>query len=139
MEGLGRVFDIVGPDADGIEIDMRDAEAVTFICGGDDTFTLQESTSNAGANAQDLDVIDHWYTKDADGGTAWVRATQSPADAAIDVGAVGISVFTVHSSQLSDGFTFLQVNVTSTTGIVIAILHDLKVQRKPENLRILAA
>jgi hypothetical protein len=138
MDGLGRLFNVVGPDADGIEIDMTDAEAVTFVCVGDDTFTVQESESNTGTNAQDLDVVDHFYTADADGGSSWTRVNQT-ADAAVDPGAVGITVFTVSAASMSDGFTHLEVNVTSTTGEVVAILHDLNVQRDPTNLAALAA
>jgi hypothetical protein len=136
MDGLGRVFNVVGT-ADGIEIDVSECSAVTFICVGDEAYTVQEATSAAGAGATDLDVVDHFYKTDVDGGGAWTKVTQA-ADAEVDPNGTGMAVFTVDTASLSDGFGFLLVNAAAS-GLVTAILHDLAVQRAPERLDAVAA
>ena len=42
-------------------------------------------------------------------------------------------VITVRAEQLADGYD--QVQCTASAGTCVAIIHDLLVQRKPENLR----
>ncbi|RKN61866.1 hypothetical protein D7231_31840 [Streptomyces klenkii] len=135
MDGLGRVFNVIAV-ADGVLVPLRDATAVSFVCylGAGDTFTVQEAEDAAGTGAADLDVVDHYYTSDGVGG-AWAEQTQT-ADAAVTIsGAAGLdcAVFTVHAEELSDGFTHVKCTSTST-GTVVAILHDLAVQRTPQNL-----
>lgn len=134
MDGLGNVFNVIAV-ADGVAFSLKDAEAVTFVCYLDagDTFTVQEGQA-AFANNQDLDVIDHYYTSSGVGG-AWTKQTQV-ADAAVTIsGAANLdcAVFTVFADQLSDGYE--EVDCTSTsTGTVVAILHDLSVKRAAQNL-----
>ena len=134
MDGLGRVFNVIAV-ADGVNVDLTNASAVTFVCYLDagDTFTVQEHVGAAGAG-QDLDVVDHYYTSSGVGG-AWAKQTQT-ADAAVVIsGATNLdaAVFTVLASSLSDTYTHVDCTSTST-GTVVAILHDLSVQRAPENL-----
>jgi hypothetical protein len=131
MEGLGRLFNLV-PTADAVEVNLRDAGGVTFVCVGADTYTIQESTSSAGAGAQDLLAWDHWFTNTgAVGATAWVEASDAtPAAAAIIAANAAIYV---SATELSDGFDFIQCN-SAAGGLVIAIVHDLVVQRNPANL-----
>ena len=131
IEALGRVFNVV-PTADAVEVNLRDVGAVTFVCVGADTYTVQESTDASGTSAQDLDVVDHYYTcTSAAGAAAWVRATQT-ADAAVTIGS-GVAVIEVDSNSLSDGFDFIECT-SSAAGLVVAITHDLSVQRAPQNL-----
>jgi hypothetical protein len=131
IEGLGNTFNVV-PTADGVEVNLRNAGAVTFICVGADTYTVQESTDASGSGAQDLDVVDHYYaSSSAAGAAAWTRATQA-ADAAVTIGA-GICAIEVNAAQLSDGFDFVECTSTAA-GLVIAILHRLAVARKVTNL-----
>jgi hypothetical protein len=134
MEGLGKDFDVVAV-ADGVWLNLRDYEDVTFIgiLSGGDTFTVQEATAQDGTGNQDLDVIDHWYAQvDGDGTDSWTLEAQTPADAAVteadDVVAVHVS-----AAMLSPGFGYIKCTATST-GVVIAILHGLKVRRDPANL-----
>lgn len=134
MEGLGRVFNIV-PTADDVEVYVADCSAVTFVGVGDDVYTVQEHQSAAGAG-QDLDVVDQYYENaNADGSTAWTVATQA-ADAAVDADGSAVVVFTVDVKSMSDNYDYLSCASTSS-GLVYAILHDLNVQRAPQNLRAL--
>ncbi|QIP87630.1 hypothetical protein GLX30_30420 [Streptomyces sp. Tu 2975] len=135
MDGLGRVFNTI-PVADGVLVPLKDASAVSFICylAAGDTFTVQEAQDAAGTGAADLDVVDHYYTSDGVGGV-WTERTQT-ADAAVTIaGTAGLdaAVFTINASSLSDGFTHVKCTSTST-GTVTAVLHDLTVQRAPQNL-----
>jgi hypothetical protein len=134
MEGLGKDFDVVAV-ADGVWINMEDVGSITFfgLLSGGDTFTIKEATSSGGADEQDLDVIDHWFAQvDGDGTDSWTRETQSPADAAVTEGDDLVAIH-VDATMLSDGFTHLECTATST-GVVWAVLHNLAVQRTPENL-----
>jgi hypothetical protein len=42
-------------------------------------------------------------------------------------------VVTVRAEQLADGYDMVEANVSA--GTVVAIVHDLLVQRKPSNLK----
>lgn len=132
MEGLGRVFDIV-PTADGVEINLKNADAVTFICVGADTYTVQEATTAAGGGAQDLtSAWDHWYTNSgAVGVTEWVEASDSSPAAAAAIAAN--AAVCIRAAELSDGFDYVKCT-SSSSGLVYAIVHDLVVQRDPANL-----
>lgn len=135
MDGLGRVFNTIAV-ADGVYVPLTDANAVSFICylAAGDTFTVQEASDAAGTGAADLDVVDHYYTSSGVGGV-WAEQTQT-ADAAVTIsGAAGLdcAVFTVNAESLSDGFTHVKCTSTST-GTVVAVLHDLDTQRAPQNL-----
>ncbi|GAA2673822.1 hypothetical protein GCM10010400_39930 [Streptomyces aculeolatus] len=135
MDGLGRVFNAVAV-ADGVLVPLRDANAVSFVCylAAGDTFTVQEAQDAAGTGAQNLAVVDHYYTSDGLGG-AWTEQTQAAAAAVTIAGTAGLdcAVFTVDATSLSDGFTHVKCT-SSSTGTVVAVLHDLAVQRTPQNL-----
>lgn len=134
-DALGRVFNII-PTADGVEVNLKDAGAVTFVCVGADTYTLNESVGAAGT-PQNLAVIERVSANaNADGSTVWTNADQSAAATVVTTAAA--VVFTVRAEQLSDGYTHVDVTSTST-GLVYAIAHELHVQRKPENLPALGA
>ncbi len=136
MDGLGRLFNIVH-EASGVHIYLRDGEAITFStyeADGSQVVTLKESI--AGASATNLVVIDEIYRAPGIGGT-WTKVSQT-ALATFDntSNASDQVVFTVHSSQLSAGFNCLELTTDEGSGLgVVAIIHDLNVQRKPENLQ----
>jgi hypothetical protein len=138
MEALGRLFNIAPTAADTVNVKMKDCSAVTFVCVGADTYTLSET--KAGASSQVLATLDHVYENaNANGSTAWTR--RSVLSGGNQVSAVttaaAVAVFTVEDAELSDGFTHLKV-VSTGAGLVIAIAHDLTVQRAPQNLPALA-
>lgn len=131
MEALGRLYNVV-PIAAGVEINMREADAVTFVCTGNDTFTITAAPAIGGAYTTPGNIITNKYTNTSTAGAAkWVRATQTASNAVtIASGAVS---FNVNGASLAD----LQTTVKCTAsgaGLVTAILHDLKSKRGPANL-----
>ena len=136
MVGLGRAFDIV-PIAAGVGLAFRDTSAISFVCTGNDTFTLTAASSFGGSYSSPGNIITLKYTNTATNGTAaWVKATQAASNAVtISSGAV---LFTVYTSQLSDPTNYVKVSVAAS-GLVTAVYHDLVVQRTPANLQIRSA
>lgn len=135
MEGLGRLFNIL-PVADALWIPMAQCAAVTFVgyLAAGDTFTVQQATAAAGTGNTNLATVTQYYTSDGLGG-AWTKRTQAAAATVVIAGTAGLDacVFTIGADELGDGYT--HVNCTSTsTGTVVAIMHDLYVQRAPANL-----
>jgi hypothetical protein len=139
MEALGRLFNVV-PVADGVEVNMRDASAVTFVCVGAnaETFTLAEATDAAGTGAQTLATITRYYSGATSAGAdAWVEETIAAGGVVTTTTAKPVAVIHVQQAEMSDGFDYLRVT-SSSTGTVVAIVHDLNVQRDPANLPALA-
>jgi hypothetical protein len=136
MEGLGRAFNVV-PIAAGAALSLRDAGGVTFICTGNDTFTLTVSDTFGGSYATPGNIITKKITNTATNGTAaWATATQSAANAVtISSGSVA---FYVSGDSLPDGKAYVKV-AAGAAGLVTAVLHDLTVQRKADNLAIVGA
>lgn len=135
MDGLGRVFNVVAV-ADDVYVPLKDAGAVSFVCylGAGDTYTVTSASSAAGTGAAALATVDHFYDSTGTGG-AWSEVTQAAASTVVNNGTAGhdCSVFTIHNQELPDGHTHVKVASTGA-GTVVAILHDLKVQRTPQNL-----
>src|SRR5690349_23190444 len=136
MYGLGRVINVI-PIAAGAAFKLRGASAVTFVCTGNDTFTLTTSSTFGGSYTSPGNIITRKQTCTATNGTAaWVEATQTASNAVTI--ASGTVVFGVLTSQIADPNAYLKVSV-GASGLVTAILHDLTVARKPSNLEILGA
>lgn len=136
MEGLGRVFNPV-PIAAGAALSMRDAGGITFVCTGNDTFTLTCSDSFGGSYATPGNILTKKITNTATNGTAaWVTATQTASNAVtISSGSVA---FYVSGDSLPDGKSYVKVSA-GAAGLVTAVFHDLTVQRKADNLAIVGA
>src|SRR3954471_12122425 len=136
MEGLGRVFNII-PIAAGQGFSLKQASGVTFVCTGNDTFTLTVASTFGGSYATPGNIITKIYPNTATNGTAaWVKATQAASNAVtISSGTVA---FTVFANSLPDTKTYVKCSIGSG-GLVAAIVHDLMVQRPPANLAILGA
>lgn len=163
MEGLGRLFDVVAGAAPvdlttaavtGNRVSLRDAGGVTIVAfkdigaaGEDPTFTLKEHDAASGGTSQNLAVIDSFYQKadatDLSGDEKWTRTTQTAAATVTDA-TWGekelILVIEVDSTQLSDGFGWVSLDVSDPgatagqLGCVLYLLRDLAVQRTPANL-----
>jgi hypothetical protein len=117
---------------------------------GTDTFVpdVQEHNAATGGTSQDLDVITTRYEKTEatlDGDEVWAKVTQSAASEVSLTGATYAAlqvmiVFEVLQTQLSDGFEWISVDLPDAgsggtrPGCIFAVLFDLMVQRKPENL-----
>ena len=132
MRGLGRVFNVV-PAASGVHIPLRDADAVSFVTFEDDgttIATIKSSIDGASEAALDCDVYPH--KAPGVGGTWTAMAEQDDTLDLSDDTTNDAMVFTVTADQLPDGHNCVEVTVDG--GILIAIIHDLKVQRKPANL-----
>jgi hypothetical protein len=136
MYGLGRVLNVI-PIAAGQAFKFRGASVVTFVCTGNDTFTLTASSSFGGSYSSPGNVITRKQTCTATNGTAaWVEATQAASNAVTI--ASGTVVFGVLTSQIADPNDYIKVSVGGS-GLVTAILHDLTVQRKTSNLEVLGS
>ena len=151
MEGLGRLFNAV-PIAAGNAINLDQCSSVTFICTGNDTFTLTASTTFGGSYVTPPTttigggMVRNYYPSTATNGTAaWVKTALASGSY---VNAVTISsgtvVFTVYGTDLDQqaiggtNYSYIKCSVGSG-GLVAALTHDLTVQRTPANLQLLGA
>ncbi len=136
LEQIGRAFNIV-PIAAGKALSLKDAEGVTFVCTGADTFTLTSSATFGGSYASPGNIITRKLTNTATDGTAkWVNATQSASNAVTI--ASGAVAFYIDGADLPAGNAYVKVSVAAS-GLVIAVLGDLLVQRDPANLAAIGA
>lgn len=133
MEALGRLFNVL-PTADDVYVDLTNCAGVTFVGvnAAGDTWTLTEATTAAGGSAQVLSAITRWHAS-VTVGAAWVLNTQAAGSALTTTASQDAVVLHVSANQLSSGFKFLKLTSTGA-GTVVAITHDLNVQRKPANL-----
>jgi len=160
QQGLGRLFDLVagvapvdlaGGAVTGNRVHLKNCAGVTVVffkeagaAAEPVVLDVQEADAATSGTIQDLNVIDHYYLKSEttlDGDETWSKVTQTEASeitpAVSDT--QQILAFYVDATWLSDGFEWLSVNTADVTtagqlGSVLYILHDLTVQRKPENL-----
>lgn len=135
MEGLGRLFNVV-PIAAGVLIPIKDTAGITFVCTGNDTFTVKSAATYNGSPTA-LAAIARYYSNTAtNGSAAWTDSGDiTPVNnVAISSGTV---VFYVDESDLPAGAEYVEVTVAAS-GLVAAVVHDLKVQRTPSNLRVLS-
>jgi len=151
MDGLGRLFNVVPVITAGPGIKLKDCSAVTFVITGATAVpTLTYATSFAGTYqvasffTPALSPITRVYWSTSTTGTvAWARANITAASTFTLGTTAGLTTataacFTVYGSQLPDPYNFIKCTVTGS-GIGMAILHDLTVQRKPENLAVVSA
>lgn len=136
MKGLGRVFNTVAV-ADGVTIPLTRATAASFITYLDAgtqvaTITQVDSTGVLGEIALDCDVYPH---KGPGVGGTWTAMAEQDDTLSLATDATNdCMVFTVGAEQLADGYDGVQVTVGGGA-VVVAIIHDLMVQRKPANLQ----
>jgi hypothetical protein len=134
MEGLGRVFNVI-PVAAGVGVSLKKAMGVTFVCTGNDTFTLQSMTAYNSGNVA-LPAITNYYTSTSTAGSAaWTDHTQAPASTVVI--ASGAASFYVDCGDLPAGADWVEVTVAAS-GLVMAIVHDLYYGEDPKNLPLLA-
>lgn len=133
MEGLGRLFDVV-PVAASAPLNMRaGVGGVTFVCTGDDTFTVQAGATHGGSFTA-LAGITRYYTRSATDGSAVWSDSGDLGSAVSDVTiASGAVCFCVGADYMPPGAYYLEV-VPSDSGLVMAIMHDLRDPRAPASL-----
>jgi hypothetical protein len=146
MEGLGRVFNVVQL-ADTVAINLSACSAISYIvqASGASSVALTAAKTFTGSydnftTANGFGQTTRWYQTTSDAGTAkWTKQTAVWTTNSIALaGTTGYtSVFSVFGSQMADGYIYLKATCTNAT--VVAILHDLTVQRTPANLPILSA
>lgn len=136
QDALGRLFNVL-PVADDVYVNLRDCGGITFVGvnAAGETWTLTEATTQGGAGSQVLATIDRYFTS-ATNGAAWVTRTQNVGSAVTTTSAQDVFVLELEAIELSDGYSWVKLTSTST-GTVVAIQRDLKVQRKPDNLQAL--
>src|SRR6266576_2064122 len=122
IAALGRSFNIV-PIAAGVALSMRDCSGITFICTGNDTFTITTSATFGGSYATPGAIITKKQTNTATNGTAaWVSATQTAANTVVI--SSGSVAFFVPGTSLADPLAYIKCT-QSSAGLVTAILGDL--------------
>lgn len=144
-DGLGRVFNVIAA-ASTVEIPITKATAISFlhIEGGTGTATLSfEQVDSTGVNSDaDLNIgtgndpanLGSRYFIGPDAGGTWTAKAATDANTFTLGGATNdTGVVTVRAEQLADGYD--SVKATASAGTLVAIIHDLSVQRKPSNLQ----
>jgi hypothetical protein len=135
MEGLGRLFNVV-PIAAGTLISLKDSAGITFVCTGNDTFTVKSAASYNGSVTALTAITRYYKCTSTAGAAAWTDSGDVTAvnNVAITSGALA---FYIDAGDLPAGADYVEVTVAAS-GLVAAILHDLNVQRQPANLRVLS-
>lgn len=148
-ELLGRLIDVEPQISDGAGtvdcVNLKDAAGVTFVCfvagSGGDTFITKYSTKSVAASGAytAFNPITRYYTKTKlDGTVQWADSGDLASDLGTVTIASGCIAFYVDAADIPSEDAYVQV-VPGTSGIVIAILGDLLVQRDPKYLRALNA
>ena len=144
-DGLGRVFNVIAT-ASGVSIPLTKGTAVSFVhiqAGtGTATLTTTQTDSNGVLSPADLNVgtgndpanLGSRYFVGPDVGGTWTAKAATSAKVFTLGGATNdTGVVTVRAEQLADGYD--SVVGTASAGTLVAIVHDLLVQRRPSNLQ----
>ena len=143
MKALGRIMMTV-PVASGISFNLENYGGITFTLfesGGDQQIVFTEEIGDGGSS-QALTTVNELYASNGVGGV-WTReSTHDQAgpfdldnDSTVqkrDTTLFNCASIYIGADELSDGYN--SVVCTVDAGDCIAILHDLLVQRQPENL-----
>jgi hypothetical protein len=131
--------------ASGISVPLTAGTAVTFIHAqpGTGTATLTFTQTISGASSAALNVgtqtagqenLGSTYNVGPDTGGTWTATAATSANVFTLGGATNdTGVVTVRAEQLADGYNC--VVGTASAGTLVAVIHDLLVQRKPSNLK----
>lgn len=129
---LGRLLN-AGYSASGgnVRFNLRNCSGITFLCVGatSGNISVQECNAASGGTAQNLAAITTYWTWNAG---VWTKVTQAAANT-FTATTGGLCAAFIPQGALSDGFSYLTANHGSSP--VVAIMSDLDVQRKPENLQ----
>ena len=148
MQGLGRVFDVVGVASTNY-FSLKNASAVSFIVLSTGAtslaFTAEPSFGGTPANwtpANGFGQTAYFDQNVQSNGTgAWTKQTATWTSNSVALAGTSgyMSVFCIYADQLADTYDYVKVAATGSPTYVVAILHDLTVQRTPANLAILGA
>ncbi len=146
MEALGRLFNVAPITGAGVGTSLKECGAITFVCTGNDTFTLTVAATFAGSyvtpptTAIGGGLIRNKYTNpQTDGTGVWTKvalASGSYANSAtISSGTLVFCVYPIDLAGDPSGTNYSYIKCTaSSAGLVFTLPHDLTVQRKPANL-----
>lgn len=141
MKGLGRAFNLI-PLATGVHISLRNATGVTFLCyedaGAQNAVFLE---SIAGASEQALTTVNEIYSCSGVADGVWTRDSEDAGGDMDDNSTVvkkdttpfDCMAIYIGADELSAGFDSIECTIDGA-GLCIAIVHDMTVQRQPENL-----
>lgn len=138
-EGLGRLYNVHYP-ADDDYVSLVDAGGVTFFGYEDGTTsacTVTFAADAAGTGAVTPDSIDHFYGRAVDQSDGvWHKTAVSPASETFGKSATTEDLVAIEilASQCPDGKPYVKCAIAGS-GIVFAVLHDLKYGHAPQNLR----
>ena len=131
---LGADFNVIG-SADTITVPLTRATTVSFVSFEDDgttIITITEVDSTGVESEQALDVTNAPHKGPGVGGT-WTAMAEQDDTLALGTDATNdCMVFSVHASQLSDGYDGVQA--TTDGGYVVAIITGLAEQSAPASL-----
>jgi len=135
MEALGRLLN-VAPIAAGTLISLKDAAGVTFVCTGNDTFSLLSATTYNGSTSALTAISRYYKSTSTAGAAAWTDSGDVTPVSSVTISS-GTLVFYVDAADLPTSAEYVEVSV-GASGLVAAITHDLLTQRTPSNLRLLS-
>ena len=134
MEALGRLVNVV-PVASGAWINLRDCAGITFVHVGvaTNTLTLTQATDVGGSGAANLAVVTRFhYSSGSAGATAWALQTQAAGNVVTIPTSMVVTITHISANSLADTYAF--VRGVASSGTLVAIQHDLNVQRDPTYL-----
>lgn len=132
MRGLGRLFNLAtSATTSAVRVNLESARGVTFVAIGatSGNATIQEHNAATSGTSQNLAVVTTYYTQ-ASG--VWTEVTQAAA-ATVTCATGGLLAVYIPASALSD--TFKYVSISHASASFVYVLHDINVQRKPQNLK----
>lgn len=145
--------DISSAAVSGTPVNLKSAGSVIFLitknkeAGTDDpVINIYSATSKAGAGAALLPVVTLWVSKSAvtrTGAETWVEHTQAAGSQVVltgEAGKQGTYVIELLAPDLPTGssYVFLQILKAGSTAQLVsvdALLGDLDIQRRPQNLQ----
>jgi hypothetical protein len=136
MEALGRQVNFVQTAA-GAWINVTDCGAVTFFANNSssETYTITQAKDSSGTGSKNLATVTTWYSTKVDGTAVWAKHTQAAAATVANgaSAATAVTSISVDVKTLDTGFKYVKCAVNNS-GTVVAVLHDIDVQRPPASL-----
>lgn len=116
--------------AGNVRFSMKHISGVVFVTAGPTSgnTTIQEHTAASGGTSQNLSAVTEYWTWNAG---IWTRVSQVAAATFTSATGAMAAAF-IPQGALSDGFSY--VSASHGTGITIAILGKLDIQRRLTNL-----
>ncbi len=135
IQTLGNLFDLdVSATTTATRFSLRNCSGITFVLTGatSGSITITEATAASGGTSQTLAGSYAYFTKNAGVWTAQAATTvNGTGGVAATTG--GLLAIFIPQGALSDGFSYLAAS--HATGTFVAIMSELDVKRRPNNLQ----